>query len=518
MLEVKELKITIVGAGACGLVCLHQLVEKLSRQGRSNKTIRIFLFDKSGLFGMGVAYGTPIDAHLLNLRAQYMSAVWDQPRHFIQWLEANPTSYKDKPDQIAIDQNLYPPRWLYAKYLTHLFHETVAKAKSSHIKIEFIRAMVTDVRVDSHDIDLILSDNQIIKSDYLILTLGNFPSTIFQELKGRKGYFPYPWPVQNLMEKISPDRPVCVLGAGLSAVDTIFTLMENGHREKIYFLSRTGLLPKVQGPDEDYTPRFFTMEAIEALSSNDDRSVRLSKVGHLYQKELETAYALPISWMEIFNPQGSPASILAEDIQRAVEGPLAYQSVLNAVADLFGPVWNRLSIADRKKFDREYKTFWHVYQYAMPLINAHKIQAAIQTGQLEVMAGLKTVRLADDRGVFQLGIQTRFGPNKFIEAPYLVNATGQGKDVTRIDDQLIQNLLKRGLLVPHPNGGIEVDFETSAILHADSRSLKRLFAVGELTRGVHFLTNSLGENITCAHRMTDFLIHQAAVKGIGDST
>jgi uncharacterized NAD(P)/FAD-binding protein YdhS len=203
---------------------------------------------------------------------------------------------------------------------------------------------------------------------------------------------------------------------------------------------------------------------------------------------------------------------LAEDIQRAEQGPLGYQSVLNAVVDLFSPIWNRLSIADRKKFDQEYKTIWHVYQYPMPLINAYKIQAGLQSGQLGVMAGLKTVSFSDKRGVFQLGIQTRFGPIQVVEAPYMVNATGQGRDVTRFNDQLIQNLLQRGLLLPHSNGGIQVDFETSAIIHDDNRTSKRLFAVGELTRGVHFLTNSLGENIKCAHRMTDFLIHQAAVK------
>jgi uncharacterized NAD(P)/FAD-binding protein YdhS len=366
--------------------------------------------------------------------------------------------------------------------------------------------MVTDVRSGSHDIELILGDDQVIQSQFLVLTLGNFPSTLFREHKGRKGYFPYPWPAQRLIEEINPDQPVGVIGAGLSAIDTFFTLMKNGHSEKIYFLSRTGLLPKVQGPDADYSPRFLTTEAIEALSAKHNGTVPLSQMIRLYQKELEAAYIDPISWMDILNPQGTPGGILAEDIQKAVKGPLGYQSVKYAVAHLFSPLWNLLSTDDRRKFDREYKTFWHAHQSPMPLINAKKIHAALISDQLDVIAGLKTVRFSEKHSVFQLGIKTRFGPEYNLEVPWVINATGQGKDVTRFDDQLIQNLLHRGLLLPHPNGGIQVDFESSAVKRHDGHSSKRIFAVGELTRGVHFLTNALGENARSAHRMTNFLI------------
>lgn len=508
----KEKTITIVGVGACGVVCLYQLVEKLVRRADAGQKFRIFLFDKSTTFAMGVAYGTPLDTHLLNLRARYMSAIPDRPHHFVQWLKDNQSQLRNRLNfsDPGAGKDIYAPRWLYGRYLYHLFEQTVAKARDTGIKIEFLPAMVNDIRPDGHQFGLMLDGDRNIKSDYLILTIGNFPSTHYSELKGRKGYFAYPWPAQRLMDRIPPDQKVCVMGAGLSAVDTFFTLMENGHRDRIYFISRTGFLPKVQGPDADYAPYYLTMRNLNAMAEESNGALSLSQAGRLYRKELEEAYAKPLPWLEILNPIGSPASILSEDIKRAQEGPLGYQAVLNAVADLIAPLWNSLAIEDRRMFDREYRTFWNVYQYPMPLINACKILSALQSGQLCVLPGLKRAGFTQRKGAFQLEIKTRFGPRQHLEAAYLINATGQGRNVTRFDDRLIHNLLKRGLLVPHPNGGIQVDYESGAVIHREGRPSKRIFAIGELTRGVHFLTNALGENAKCANRMTDCLIREMA--------
>ena len=60
--------ISIIGAGASGIISVHQLVEKLLKSSFSSKKIRIYLFDRSGVFGPGLAYSTPLDSHLINMR------------------------------------------------------------------------------------------------------------------------------------------------------------------------------------------------------------------------------------------------------------------------------------------------------------------------------------------------------------------------------------------------------------------------------------------------------------------
>ncbi len=81
-----EYKIAIVGGGANGVSVLNELVNQLTETGQSENT-EITLYEKSGIFGAGLAYGTTLDAHILNMPASTMSAVGGDPEHFHEWLK-----------------------------------------------------------------------------------------------------------------------------------------------------------------------------------------------------------------------------------------------------------------------------------------------------------------------------------------------------------------------------------------------------------------------------------------------
>jgi len=70
--------VAIVGGGASGtLSALHLL------RASSDPDLRIVLFETDPRRRhLGVAYGTTDPRHLLNLRAQIMSAFPDEPDHF----------------------------------------------------------------------------------------------------------------------------------------------------------------------------------------------------------------------------------------------------------------------------------------------------------------------------------------------------------------------------------------------------------------------------------------------------
>src|SRR5690606_1375848 len=71
--------VAVVGAGFSGLLtALHLLT------ARDGPTVR--LFERRGVFGRGLAYGTDNAEHLLNVRAANMSAFPDRPDHFTEWL------------------------------------------------------------------------------------------------------------------------------------------------------------------------------------------------------------------------------------------------------------------------------------------------------------------------------------------------------------------------------------------------------------------------------------------------
>jgi uncharacterized NAD(P)/FAD-binding protein YdhS len=74
----------VIGAGFSGvLVTLHLLW----RCGRND---RIYLVERAPRFGHGLAYATGNPRHLLNVRVENMSALADEPDHFVRWLAALP--------------------------------------------------------------------------------------------------------------------------------------------------------------------------------------------------------------------------------------------------------------------------------------------------------------------------------------------------------------------------------------------------------------------------------------------
>ncbi len=502
----KETAIAIIGAGASGIISLYQIVDKFSREMPANKRLRIFLFDKSGVFGTGVAYSTPLASHLLNVRASSMSAVSGEPLHFWEWLESVAPQINDEYPDLSINKDTFVPRKVYGRYLTALFHETVARAKQCDIRIEFIKSEVTQITDAPEGIELILVEGKTLRSHFLILAIGNFPSTLYSEFRGTPGYIPYPWPARRLMEEISPTRPVCILGAGLSAVDTLFTLLENGHKGKIYFLSRKGLLPKVQCKPADYDLRFVTRETLSELTDNDRKKLDLDAVGRLFIQEIETAEGEKLDWLDFLNPQGDPGHILARDIRRAESGVISNQAALMATRPLHAAIWHALTPEDQKRFDREYKSVWNHYRVPLSVINAKKALAILKSGQLTVLGGIEEIRHISPPDRFRLRIGTRLGPGYHLEVPFLINATGQGLNVTRFEDRFISNLLTSGIISPHHSGGIRVDFNSCAVIDRDGKTSSSVFAVGELTRGVHLFTNAISENVKYADRITDILI------------
>jgi uncharacterized NAD(P)/FAD-binding protein YdhS len=75
--------VAVVGGGYTGTL---QAIELL-RSG-----LRVTLIEREPPFARGVAYGTSHPDHLLNVRAQAMSAFADAPSHFADWLESKDRS------------------------------------------------------------------------------------------------------------------------------------------------------------------------------------------------------------------------------------------------------------------------------------------------------------------------------------------------------------------------------------------------------------------------------------------
>ena len=499
----KNISVAIIGAGASGTILASQIVEKTLNKPDVNVTV--FLIEKGADFGPGLAYSTPLSSHILNMRADTLGVEKDNPLHFIEWIKKQENAGFNEFSSEKYNIN-YPPRKLYGKYLRYILDSAIKKALSGKCSLELINGEVIDIEHNGSTIQVRIANGNLISVDYAVLAPGNFPSSFLKELKGLKGYIPYPWPVSIITENIPRDNPVCILGTGLSAIDTLFTLLENDHRGKITFISRRGFLPKVQGETFDYQLKYISKENISnTIAELNGSYIPFDKVKELYFKEMEAAEEKNIDWLQVFNPEGSMSQILEKDISRAESGIIFYQAALTSTGPLTGHIWNSLSADDRMLFDREYKTLWTVYRHPMPLINAKKILNALKTGQLDIQSGCACVRTCGEKG-FEIDVSTRFGIPYTMKIPAVINATGQGLDVTKYNNSLINRLIGKGLINPHPNGGIFIDFDTSEIRRKNGSRVPGLFALGEITRGIHFFTNGIVPNMSSSDRIADYIL------------
>ena len=475
----RNISVAIVGAGASGVILAYQIIDKAVTN--SDVGITVFLIEKGTDFGPGLAYSTPISSHILNMRADTLGVVNGNPLHFVEWLKDDVNS------EILGNQEInYPPRKVYGKYLKSILDLTIKNTNSSSSTINLINGEAADITPDNNSFRIRMADESFISADNVILAPGNFPNSFLYELKGKKGYIPYPWPVLEITDNIHRDDPVCILGTGLSAIDTFFTLMENNHRGKITFISRRGFLPKVQCKPFDYELKHISREKISnALSKADGHNLAFDYIRDLVFTEVETAEGKEIDWLRVFNPSGSMAQLLEKDIDRAEAGIIPYQGALSSIGPISGFIWNSMSVEDRMQFEREYKTLWTVYRHPMPLINARKILNALKSGQLDIESGCMCVRTYGKEG-FEIDLSTKFGVPYTLKTSTIINATGQGADVTKFNNILLNRLLEKGIIFPHPNGGINVDFETSEVKGKNGKVIPGFFALGEITRGVHF--------------------------------
>lgn len=111
----RRLDIAIIGAGASGTL----LAAHLLRDGAEN--IRVTMIEPREEIGRALAYSTGNPHHLLNVRAENMSAFADDPGHFWRWLEAE--------GQAGGDHFYFTPRALYGRYLGSLLTAHLDKAE-----------------------------------------------------------------------------------------------------------------------------------------------------------------------------------------------------------------------------------------------------------------------------------------------------------------------------------------------------------------------------------------------------
>jgi len=493
--------VTIIGGGACGISLFIELFLQL-RIANSHQKVAINIIEENEEVGKGLAFGTKQPGHILNTQASLMGIHFAEPAHFSEWLKKHDSSVGNEVVDNQGEDQAFTTRRLYGDYLKEQFDYYFALAEKEGMAVNLIHARAVNISREKQGFNIALSNGEIQLSDYVVLSVGTPVAKLYEELTVHKTYFDSPWPSSKIIGHVPKNEDVGILGSSLSAIDALMTLADNEHEGAITFYSLDGLMPRVQVEEpEAYTCEFLTVSNLHKIQRESLRCPTIFEVFRLFMKEAEHFEGSKIDWKKTGRAGDQAAELLKNDIKIAENGGDALMNIPYALRYESSQMWKLLDEADKLTFKKWLGGYWAANRHCMPLVNAKRINALFEKGQLKVVPKLKDVRFDDQEQVFILKCEGEEYHEKF-----LINATGPASAVKDMKSELIANLAKDGLIESEKVGGIKINTQTMQVI-TNGKSCPDFYALGHLTNGLLLDVNAVWFNVKTIGNLSQHLIN-----------
>lgn len=413
--------VVIVGGGFSGTLLAINLLRHAGPRA-------VLIERRSDQLGRGVAYGAANEEHLLNVRAANMSALPDEPDHFVRWLEAHGLGTR----------TTFVPRRVYGAYLRDMLKEA-QRDHGDRLTIVEGEAVATQGSGGGHMVSL--SDGRQVAAGTIVLALGNLPPHtppgIDPEGLPAGCYAGDPW-AADIVEGLTSNDTVVLVGSGLTAIDAALLLDAAGFTGQVLAISRRGLVPRPH--------------------------VSMPPVAGLRERP------------------GTRLSCLVRTV-RARADEIGWRAAVDELRPVTQMLWGATSDAERLRFLRHLRPFWDVHRHRLAPNVAERIDALCASGRLRFAAG-KVVSASAEADAVALRWRPRGGDAiVHTHARRIVNCTGPQGDLLRSPEPLIRHLLAEGAIRPDPlRIGLEVDAQ-SRVIGADGAASDQLYCIGPMTRG-----------------------------------
>lgn len=424
--------IAIIGGGASGVILAANLVRAGARGS-------ITLIERTPDIGRGLAYGTDLPDHRLNVAANRMSGFPDDPLDFWRWH----TSGQPHADG---DATVFLPRRDYARYLDYVFQRAQAEADG----IGRLRRIEAECRSISHagsGLELRLSNGTSLMAQAAVLATGHDPQPVADRA--------YAVPPSDLPQ-IDRAARVTILGSGLSMIDTWLSLEARGHRGEIVAVSRRGLLP------QPHRPRH------------------------------------PIKLDPADIPLGTELSYFVRWLSDLIEATDAaggdWRDVIDGIRPYNQRIWRDWPTSAKRRFLEHAKAWWDVHRHRIAPDVYARAQKAIDENRLVLLAGRVTSVHQDAEGMTTVSIRKR-GQTDLVhlDCAAVIDCTGIVKDPAASANPLISSMIASGLARPDP---LRIGLDISAncqVIDAKGNASNRILAVGPPTRGAFFEIDAIPE-------------------------
>jgi uncharacterized NAD(P)/FAD-binding protein YdhS len=433
--------ITVVGGGFAGTALVLQL-----RRQPALAQAEIHLIEPRETPGPGLAYTARRPEYLLNVRPGNLSLYPTEPNHFAEWLSRQPEGAAGLP--------AFASRAAYGRYLQE---ELAAELANGTVHWHQTTAVAASLLSNSRR-TVQLANGQEINSDCVVLALGNFPTppptgpdTLYLQ---HPGYHADPWATGNL-RRIGPDESVLLIGSGLTAVDVLLALRQDGHRAPVDVVARHGRWPTAHSAIVEKYPNFYADLVGETT---------ILGVVAIFKRHLRLAAAQGVGW----------------------------RAVLDALRPDLGRIWAAWPLAEQRRFLHRLAGLWSVARHRSPPQNAAAVAALTAAGLVRLHIG--TVReIVPDGPQLRVRVRPHGTANCWHTADHVISCAGPLLDYARIATPLVVGLREAGQLTPDPlHLGLLTD-GNGALLNSEGRVSPGLFTLGPSRRPSYFESTAVPE-------------------------
>ncbi|MGB1683547.1 MAG: FAD/NAD(P)-binding protein [Arenicellales bacterium] len=407
--------LVIVGSGFAAAAAVVHLVDR----GIPCRSLTVI---GPATLGTGQAYGCVSPFFRLNVRPDIQRLWPDQPDHFPQWANQHITDPK-----AHTPVGPFYRRSDFARYVADQL-----KRLPDYQELEQIHRRITHIRPSDGRWILTADDQSNRSADRVVLATGNpdpqWPADI--ETPEEPTLIRVPWR-GDWLEDVDPGSAVCLVGSGLTAMDALYALSENGHRGPIYLLSPFGLLPPVQ-LDWKTIPAVDWPEVKTALEF-----IRVMRHALGDDQWLERR------WQERFEALRIGISL----------------------------AWQRLPVNERLKLMRRLGWLWSLQRFRASPQTVEAAERMIKRGQLVTIKASMTGLAASRAKQWMIALSN----GRSLSCETIINCTGAGRDA--LIDQLVENRIVGKL---NGAGAPSVNARQEAVA-PDGTPLKTLFVIGAST-------------------------------------
>ncbi len=434
--------IAIIGGGLSGSLVAANLLRS------ATIPISIKLIERNCEIGKGVAYGTPVDCHLLNVPAGKMSAFPDESDHFLKWLYAN--GYKQ------VTASTFVPRTVYGNYIQAILQEAQANAQAG-VEFERIVGEAISIETTTYSVRVYLNNGRRLQVQKAVLALGNFPASLPEPIAALGNPNPYvkdAW-AEDAIANLTPFDSILLVGTGLTMVDAVVALHQQGFQGQIHAVSRHGLMPCRHKPTTPY-PAFLNLETAPKTARG---------LFHLVRQEVKVAIATGQDW----------------------------RAVIDALRPVTPELWQALPFKEQKRFLRHVKAYWEVHRHRIAEEIAEVLDTAVQLGQLRHYGGRIQTCQEFEKGVNVTIKERETRADIVLQVSRIVNCTGSNCNYRRLQHPLLSSLQEQRLF---RSNTLSIGIDTAAngaLIDADGKVSELLYTLGTPRKGNLWETTAVPE-------------------------